>query len=88
MLQSRMTLSPHIRQYFWDIDPENATPGKHTRYYAARILELGDREAVDWLFKLFGKEKIGELLPGLRLSERSANYWRIYFNLSEKRNLT
>lgn len=80
-----MVLNTHIKTFFWDIDPKKALPKKHPRYYATRILEMGDRQAVNWLFRLFGKKKIEELLPTLKLSARSANYWRHYFiNQGEK----
>lgn len=79
-----MSLSTHIRRYFWDIDPDSGSPKKHPRYYITRILEEGDWQAVNWLLRMFGKNKIKYLLPTLRLSDRSANYWRYYFNRSEK----
>ena len=79
-----MTLSTHIRKYFWDVNADNASPQKHSKYYMTRILELGDWQVVKWLFDLFGKNKVKNLLPTLRLSNRSANYWHYYFsNLSE-----
>jgi hypothetical protein len=76
-----MSLSTHISGYFWDIDPENTSPKKHPRYYMTRILEFGDKRAIKWLFRVFGKEKVKEALLTLRLSDRSANYWRYYFKL-------
>jgi len=80
-----MSLSAHIRGYFWDINPDTASPKKHPKYYMTRILEAGDKKAINWLLRMFGKNKVKKLLPTLRLSDRSTNYWRYYFsNLSEK----
>jgi hypothetical protein len=80
-----MSLSTQIRGYFWDINPDTASPKKHPRYYITRILEEGNKRAVHWLFRMFGKSKVMNLLPTLRLSDKSANYWRYYFsNSSEK----
>ncbi len=76
-----MSLSTHVSGYFWDINTDTATPRKHPRYYVSRILEEGNRKAVNWLFRLFGKSKVKRLFPTLRLSERSRNYWRYYFKL-------
>jgi hypothetical protein len=78
-----MSLSPQISRYFWDIDPDNANPKKHPRYYMNRILEVGDKKAVNWLFRMFGRDKVKKLLPTLHLSERSTNYWHHYFSKSE-----
>jgi hypothetical protein len=78
-----MSLSPQISRYFWDIDPDSANPKKHPKYYMSRILDVGNKKAVNWLFRVFGKDKVKELLPTLRLSERSTNYWHHYFSKSE-----
>jgi hypothetical protein len=78
-----MSLSKNVSGYFWDINTDKANPKKHPKYYMSRILEVGDRKAVNWLFSIFGKNKIKKLLPTLRLSERSTNYWHHYFSKSE-----
>ena len=83
MLQSSMSLDTNIRRYFWDIDPDNADPKKHPKYYVSRILEFGNKKAINWLFRMFGRDKVKKLLPTLRLSERSTNYWHYYFSKSE-----
>ena len=77
-----MTLSPAIRKYFWDINPQQATPAKYPHYYMTRILEKGDTAAVDWLLAEYGQDQIKMLLPSLKLSPKSANYWRHYFHLT------
>ena len=76
-----MSLATHIRGYFWDIDPQTANPKKHPRYYMTRILEQGNERAVNWLFEIFGTSKVKTMLPILRLSERSKNYWQHYYKL-------
>lgn len=76
-----MEIDKNIQGYFWDINPDTASPKDHPRYYMTRILEMGNRKAVEWLFRVFGKPKIKQTLPKLRLSPRSANYWRYYFEL-------
>ena len=78
-----MSLSPQVRGYFWDINTKKASPKKHPKYYMTRILEEGNREAVNWLFRVYSKKKIKEALPTLKLSDRSANYWHLYFKLKE-----
>ena len=74
-----MSLIGYMRIYFWDINPDTASPKKHPRFYMQRILEYGDKKAVNWLFRIYGKRKIKEVLPTLKLSDRSANYWHYYF---------
>ena len=76
-----MSLNTYIRGYFWDIDPVKALPKKYSKYYMTRILEYGNKKAVTWLFRVYGKKKIKEMLPILTLSDRSANYWNYYFKI-------
>jgi hypothetical protein len=76
-----MGLPDPISNYFWDINTDTASPRKHPRYYMTRILEIGNKRAIRWLLRVFGRKKIREVLPTLRLSSRSANYWHYYFKL-------
>jgi len=72
-----MSLAPHIQKYFWDIDPQKASPKSHPEYYIQRILELGDERAVAWLKLVYGKKKIKSLVNTSRLSAKSRNYWKL-----------
>lgn len=42
-----------MKRYFWDIDTDKSNPKQHPEYYMTRILEVGNRKAVDWLFRVF-----------------------------------
>jgi hypothetical protein len=84
-----MVLPRYIKKYFWDIDTNKAEPNSHKKYYVTRILDKGDKKAVSWLFKIFGKDEIKRNIELSRLSPRSANYWSRYFSgekVTEKDN--
>ena len=72
-----MPIAIHIRKYFWEIDPQKATPKSHPEYYIRRILELGDEKAVAWLKTVYGKKKIKSVAKRGKLSPKSQNYWKL-----------
>ena len=76
-------LAGSVRKYFWDIDTNKAKPKSHANYYIARILEIGDEKAFEWLKRVYGTKKIKKSLSSVRLSKRSAQYWKLYFTSHE-----
>lgn len=69
----------YVKKYFWDIDTGKANPKSHQDYFIARILEFGDQKAFAWLKKFYGIKKIRAKLGEIKLSRKSANYWRHIF---------
>lgn len=76
-----MALASYVRKYFWDIDPRTAKPKSHPEYYIKRILELGDRQAFEWLKQVFGLELIKKVVKKSRLSPKAKNYWKLTLNV-------
>lgn len=72
-----MPITPYIRKYFWDIDPQKARPKSHPEYYIKRLLELGDKKALQWLKTVFGKGEIRKVAKEAKLSRKSKAYWRV-----------
>lgn len=72
-----MAMPSFVAKLFWEIDPKKATPRKHPQYVINRVLDLGNGKAVSWLVKLFGREKIKQMLPKIKLSPKSKNYWKL-----------
>jgi hypothetical protein len=72
-----MPLAEHIQKYFWDIDPQKASPRSHPEYFIQRILEYGDEKAIAWLKIVYGKKKIKSVVQKSRLSPKSLNYWKL-----------
>jgi hypothetical protein len=71
-----------LRLLFWDLDTQQLDPRAYPRYVIERVLEFGDREAVDWMKQLFAEEQIVQVLRGSRrLSRRSANYWSLVYGI-------
>jgi hypothetical protein len=72
-----MAIAKYVQKYFWDINPQKASPKSHPEYYIERILEFGDQKAVDWLKFVYGKKKMKLVVKKGRLSPRSQNYWKL-----------
>lgn len=75
-----MALPSYIAKYFWDIDKQKAVPKTHPQYYIGRILEFGDKKAFGWLKKKYGLSEIKKIYKKLKLSPKSASYWRHILN--------
>lgn len=72
---------PHAAaRYFWGDNLQELNPQKHARYVAQTLLERGDVAAVRWLFSIFAPKTIQQMLPYLKLSRRSGEFWRVYLS--------
>lgn len=68
-------LPSSFARYFWGDDITRLDSLKHKRYILTTLLEHGDTEAIRWLVTTYGKGPVKEILPTLRLSTKSSNFW-------------
>ncbi len=67
-----------LKPFFWETDLEKVDIQLHKTYVIERILELGDKPAVEWLFSTYTLSEIKEILKKSRkISPKSRNYWDI-----------
>ena len=65
---------------FWDVDPKALNVRRHSRYIIERILDVGDLDAFWWAQKQYPTAMLIEVsLTSRRLSERSKQFWKIWF---------
>jgi len=68
----------YLRPLFWDTDLSKLNIDKNKRYIIERILELGDRNAVQWLFSNISSDEIrNTLMKSKIISKKSLNFWSI-----------
>ncbi|MDZ7611953.1 MAG: hypothetical protein U5L10_04280 [Candidatus Moranbacteria bacterium] len=68
---------------FWDAD--NLDPLENKRFIIERVLDLGDVEDFNWIMSFYKEKEIRTaLLKSKRISQKSANFWKIYFNINSK----
>lgn len=72
----------YLFRYFWEVDASKVDVQKRARYIIERILEYGDMDAVKWMFNMYPKKVIVEVLKSSRsLSRKSANHWALIFEV-------
>ncbi len=78
-------ISSNLQALFWDINLASFTPEAHPDYTIFRVLELGDEAAVNWLRQTFTEAEIRRVLKSEgRLSEKSANFWALVYEIPSR----
>jgi succinate dehydrogenase flavin-adding protein (antitoxin of CptAB toxin-antitoxin module) len=68
----------NLQSFFWETDLSKIDIERNKQYIIERILELGDRDAVQWLFSKFSVAEIKTTLhSSRRISKKSKNFWLI-----------
>ena len=71
-----------FHKFFWNVRIETLDTEESSEFIIGRILQHGTLDAVQWLRKTFGDEKIREYVAGPRrrgLSPKKINFWhKIY----------
>ena len=75
-----MNLPASLKKYFWGDDLGDIKWPNHKKYIAQTLLEKGNGGAIHWLFGRVSKDQVIQMLPGLRLSKKSSNFWKIYLS--------
>jgi succinate dehydrogenase flavin-adding protein (antitoxin of CptAB toxin-antitoxin module) len=68
----------NLQSFFWETDLSKINIERNKQYIIERILELGDRDAVQWLFSKFSLAEVKTTLEtSRRISKKSKNFWLI-----------
>lgn len=73
-------LPPYVRRYFWGDNLSQLDLVKNQKYIVEVLLEKGSRDALKWLLTNIDKKELKRILPTLKLSSKSANFWQIYLS--------
>ena len=77
-----------LEKYFWDVDFKKIDFQQRKSYVLKRVLEFGDNQAVQWMWRNFKKEEIKEvLLHGRGFTKKSANFWALMLNVPKEKIL-
>ena len=81
-------LPQFLKPYFWDVDFAKLDYKKYSRFVLGRILEYGDKRAINWMQRNFTKGDIAGVLSRLRaVSPKSANFWALIYGIDRKKIL-
>jgi hypothetical protein len=78
-----MSTSPipaFVTKYFWGDNLQELSLQSNRNYIVQTLLNLGDREALHWLFSNLEKQEVKQLVPTLKLDKKSANFWKLYLS--------
>ncbi|MEK7158618.1 MAG: hypothetical protein AAB733_03550 [Patescibacteria group bacterium] len=65
---------------FWDVNPKNIDPKKHSRYIIERILDFGTDQEVQWMAQYYSPYAIKGTIDQSRvLQMKSKTLWSLVF---------
>lgn len=74
-----------LQKYFWDLNPAKLDTAKYPEYVIERLLNLGDLEAVKWVWDTFDRQKIIEVVKtGRQITPKTANFFTKLLNIKSK----
>lgn len=77
-------LPEDLHKFFWEHPLDTLDEDRHKAFVIERLLEHGDDLAVRWVFRRYARADILQVVcSSRRLSRKTANCWRNYFQLSE-----
>ncbi len=79
------TIPAAVTMLFWDVDPDTLDLDQHKNFIIERVLNMGNEEALKWLWQEYGLRSIhGTVIISRRLTLKTARCWQNYFNLKEE----
>ncbi len=79
-IERAKSVPSRLFKFFWDVDPKTLNVRRHRRFIIERILDVGDLDAFWWAQKLYPTALLIEVsIASRRLSERSKQFWKIWF---------
>ncbi len=79
-IQRVKSVPSRLFKFFWDVDPKTLNVRRHSHFIIERILDVGDLDAFWWAQKQYPTALLIEVsLTSRRLSERSKQFWKIWF---------
>ncbi len=74
-----------VSMLFWDVDPAALDLELQKDFIIERVLNMGDEEALKWLWRKYGAQAIYVTVTNSRrLTLKTARCWQNYFDLKEE----
>lgn len=67
-----------LSKFFWGDDLNELSWPEHKQYITQTLLDKGNHESLKWLFSKVTNSEVRSLLPKLKLSKKSSNFWHTY----------
>lgn len=75
----------YVKPFLWSFDTEAIDLLRDKERIITNVLNLGTEEALQWLFTMYSRHEIKEIIECPRPGEwnkKSLNYWAIMFDVS------
>ncbi len=77
----------YISPFLWSYDVDKLDLVRDKKRIITNVLNLGTKKATEWLFGVYGKNEIKEIvsnpLPG-EWTKKSLNFWSLIFGVKQK----
>lgn len=74
------TIPKSVQKFFWGDSLSDLSWPKNKKYITQTLLEKGNSLAVKWLFTIVSRDEVRQMIPTLRLSKKSSNFWSMYLS--------
>ena len=81
-------LPKFLRPFLWSYDLSQMDLKKDKKIIIKNILDYGDKQATDWLKKVYSSKEIKEVIRQTYASEwsrKSINFWSLIYEVKPKR---
>jgi len=85
--KTKNKLPESVKATLWSYNLDIIDAQKHKKIIIAQVLNYGDQEAIDWLFKTYGKETVGRVamqIPVGQWDKKSLFFWSKVLNIKPK----
>ncbi len=79
-MQKKQKLPSQVQQFFWGDNLQQLDWDTHRNYIIQTILEKGDGSAAKWMIQNTEQNELLSLIPKLKLSEKSRQFWQLYLS--------
>ncbi len=75
---ARVRAPTALRRFFWDVPLSSVSVDTHRQFIMGRLLEEGDRPALQWLFRVYRPHQVIQFLKGRGAAVLSRRAWRFW----------
>lgn len=78
-------LPDSVKQVLWSYDTTRIDLQRHRRLMVAQVLNYGNREATDWLFKQYGQDEVANIARTIPLGQwdkKSLALWSLILSIN------
>ena len=79
-----------VMSVLWSYDTNKIDTELHKKIIISQVLNVGNSESTDWLFKYYGKDtvaKVAQSVPAGQWDKKSLNYWSLRLGIKPEQKM-